>query len=283
LNNKILRISQFIIAIPLFIIFILYLPQANHLAIVIIGVIANLLATLELSEFLGLRKNKLYRFFSVINGLFFPVGSYLLISGYISTTLLMSCVLILLGIYFGSEIFSGSEHNFKHSLNSISKIVFALFYPGFFMAMIFLILSMPSGSELLLLMVSMVYLNDSFAWFSGMLLGKNNRGLIKVSPNKSLAGFIGGIAASVFAVLVSHLIMPELINGNILQLIIFGIIIGITVITGDLFESVVKRSANIKDSGTYMMGRGGMLDSIDSLVFAGAFFSILYRLVFLGV
>ena len=113
-----------------------------------------------------------------------------------------------------------------------------------------------------------------------MLFGKNNRGYIKASPNKSIAGFIGGIAGSILSGLLGIYIWPEIFIGSILKIIILGIIVAIAAIAGDLAESVFKRSAGWKDSGRVIPGRGGILDSIDSILMAAPVFYIFTILFF---
>ena len=96
-----------------------------------------------------------------------------------------------------------------------------------------------------------VFICDSLAWFFGMLFGKNNRGRVACSPNKSIAGFIGGYAGSIAAGIVAHLLWTDIFTGSILKGIALGFAVATAGITGDLIESVFKRSAGVKHySGT---------------------------------
>ena len=97
-----------------------------------------------------------------------------------------------------------------------------------------------------------------------------------ISPNKSLAGFISGILFSVCTSIVFYILLPELFKVNILIIILFGILIGATTVIGDLIESVLKRAMNVKDSGVIMMGRGGILDSVDSVLISAPVFFFIY-------
>jgi phosphatidate cytidylyltransferase len=124
-----------------------------------------------------------------------------------------------------------------------------------------------------------VIVNDSFAWFFGVLFGKNNRGFVKISPNKSIAGFAGGI-------LVSTAVGGALQYFGVLQLapsahaplagLVTGFLCALAATLGDLAESALKRSAAVKDSGTLFPGRGGVLDSLDSIAMAAPVFYLLY-------
>jgi phosphatidate cytidylyltransferase len=113
-----------------------------------------------------------------------------------------------------------------------------------------------------------------------MTLGKGNRGFIKVSPNKSIIGFIGGIFGSILIALLTQYFFPEILPGPYYKGVILGFVVSIFAITGDLVESLLKRSADCKDSGNVIMGRGGILDSIDSLLFVAPVFYIMLEIIF---
>lgn len=115
-------------------------------------------------------------------------------------------------------------------------------------------------------------MNDSGAWLLGVLFGKNNRGVVKVSMNKSAMGFFGGVLGTFLFMGIARYVIPELNSMPIYIYIILSAILALVTITGDLVESAIKRSAKIKDSGTAIMGRGGLLDSIDSLLLVAPIF-----------
>jgi phosphatidate cytidylyltransferase len=100
-----------------------------------------------------------------------------------------------------------------------------------------------------------------------------------VSPNKSLAGFIGGILSSVAigVMWVSFVpAMKELFTP--FEGVLIGVVVSMASNIGDLIESALKRGAKVKDSGTIIMGRGGIMDSIDSLLISAPFFLVLIQL-----
>jgi phosphatidate cytidylyltransferase len=129
------------------------------------------------------------------------------------------------------------------------------------------------------------YLNDAAAWAAGLFLGKGNRGIIPASPNKSAAGFAGGLLASVVIGAGASCLIPEIFSSPRMPSLpagaILGLMTGAAATLGDLGESVLKRSAGLKDSGFIIPGRGGILDSIDSLAAAAPVYYILYRLLFM--
>lgn len=128
----------------------------------------------------------------------------------------------------------------------------------------------------------LVWCADSGAYFVGRKLGKRKLAP-NVSPNKSIEGLIGGIiTASLVAVGVGFGLKLDTV-----ALVAFLGLSGLTVLAsvlGDLFESMLKRRAGIKDSGTILPGHGGVLDRIDSLLSATPVFALgVLVLVYLGV
>jgi len=120
-----------------------------------------------------------------------------------------------------------------------------------------------------------VWAGDIFAFSSGSLFGKHKL-YPKISPKKSYEGLIGGILGSILiASVFSLLFLPHLPLGSC---VLLAIGIGILGQVGDFTESMLKRSARVKDSGDLIPGHGGMLDRIDSFLFSSPFlyYSLLY-------
>ena len=131
----------------------------------------------------------------------------------------------------------------------------------------------------LFLLFLLVFGNDVFAYVFGMSFGKSNRNIVEVSPNKSMAGFIGGsVSAVILAILFVRFVPSMHALFTWWEAFIIGLISSFASIIGDLIESTFKRGAGKKDSGTIMMGRGGLLDSIDSLLITAPFYMFLTTL-----
>ncbi|TNE31473.1 MAG: phosphatidate cytidylyltransferase [Bacteroidetes bacterium] len=119
-------------------------------------------------------------------------------------------------------------------------------------------------ATLLLGLFVMIWTNDTFAYLVGKSIGKH-RLHERLSPKKSVEGFVGGMA---FAILAGYLFHVYTITEYTLSdWIFFGLISSIGGTMGDLFESALKRSAKVKDSGKFIPGHGGLLDRIDSFLF----------------
>lgn len=120
------------------------------------------------------------------------------------------------------------------------------------------------GGHLLLLLFVIIWANDIFAYAAGKTLGRHKLAP-QVSPNKTVEGAVAGLVFGVIAaVIYAHFFLPDLAPSNAALL---GTVVGFFGQIGDLCQSLLKRSANVKDSGNILPGHGGMLDRIDSLLF----------------
>ena len=122
---------------------------------------------------------------------------------------------------------------------------------------------------------------DSGAWFFGILFGKSTRGVFAASPNKSIVGFIGGIVTSIECGILFKFIFPGVFYGSFWKIVIVSSTTAVAAIIGDLIESVFKRSCDVKDSGTLIPGRGGLLDCIDSLLLGAPIYYIGIHILYL--
>lgn len=127
-------------------------------------------------------------------------------------------------------------------------------------------LYLQAGAPVVLAMFLMIWLNDTGAFVVGSLIGRT-RLFVRLSPKKSWEGFIGGMLFSVgSAFLIKYCFGEFATQLSLVQLCIMGATVSIAATWGDLFESMLKRAANVKDSGHLLPGHGGILDRIDSLL-----------------
>ncbi len=123
----------------------------------------------------------------------------------------------------------------------------------------------PNGIALLVLMLLLVILADTGAYFVGRAIGRHKLAF-KVSPGKTIEGAIGGIIASIAGGLILRTWLVA--TWSIGTMIFFAAMVAILAIIGDLANSAFKRVAGVKDSGWIFPGHGGLLDRTCSLVFA---------------
>lgn len=122
------------------------------------------------------------------------------------------------------------------------------------------------GAGFVLLMFVLIWLNDTGAFLVGCTLGRH-RLFPRISPKKSWEGFFGGMAFCIAASVAAKLIFPEyFFICSMPAMVGFGIVVCVFATWGDLIESLIKRTAGVKDSGKLLPGHGGILDRIDSLL-----------------
>jgi phosphatidate cytidylyltransferase len=146
----------------------------------------------------------------------------------------------------------------------------------------FLYLSIPSALFVnlrdisiyhVIYVIAITWTNDIFAFFIGKFFGRHKLA-VNISPNKTIEGLLGGI---IFSVMLS-ILFSILFKFSMLKYIFFSIILSISGTIGDLVESVIKREANVKDSGYFLPGHGGFLDRVDSLILNIPIYFILIHL-----
>ena len=124
-----------------------------------------------------------------------------------------------------------------------------------------------TGKYFLLYFILVTKFSDMGAYSVGSLIGRHKM-IPRISPGKTWEGFAGAIVVSTAASLVFvHFFGDKMAGMNFLHATILGIVLSVTAVIGDLIESLFKREAGVKDSGTLFPGIGGILDLLDSLLF----------------
>ena len=123
---------------------------------------------------------------------------------------------------------------------------------------------MDEGLKLILLLLAVIWLGDTGAYFTGRAIGRHKL-IPVVSPGKTIEGSVGGLIWGMGgAVAVKYIFNLDLLS--LPHLISLSLVMGITGQIGDLTESIMKRNAGIKDSGNLIPGHGGMFDRCDSMI-----------------
>ena len=140
-----------------------------------------------------------------------------------------------------------------------------------------------AGQFYLLYLLVVTKFSDMGAYVTGSLIGKHKL-VPHISPAKTWEGFFGALAFSLIASIGLWMLLPEKLSLlNMEHCIVLGLSLGFAAIVGDLGESLVKRSADVKDSGSFLPGIGGSLDLIDSLLFTAPLLYFYLRLIVLPV
>lgn len=278
-SNTKARLLLFFIGIPLFAVVILFVPFAHYLVLAILILAVQYVSSLEMRKMLPaagladpgvwtsalglLQTGLVYTLCALDRGPEIAAQALLL-----SFSVLLSALFVPLG-------FSKKE-SFPGLLKTAGAIALTHVYTALLPSLLMLIASgFPEARSAIIAFAMLTFGNDSLAWLFGKYLGRR-RNIVEVSPNKSLAGFVGGSLGSVAAAFIALGplgVLQDATAGRYAALSVgLGLGMALFVITGDLFESAIKRAAGAKDSGFIVPGRGGVLDSFDSLYFSAPFF-----------
>lgn len=203
-----------------------------------------------------------YKYFGMIVGILIPVSLLLRFESTKSWELLF----IVLGLFF-LILMQFKRRESSGVIVDISATIFGIFYVSWFFSFLIKIRYLPGGLGLLATVLLITKLGDIGAYLIGVRFGKTPL-IPRISPKKSIEGSAGGLLFSVLGALVSS----AFLSFNWLHLVILGILLGSLGQMGDLSESLIKRDCRVKDSGVIFPGIGGVLDSIDSLLFTAPAF-----------
>lgn len=197
---------------------------------------------------------------------FFPIGIPLLIGGLIWLWILLSLI-----AYQVNDNALGFRYPLVRALGGIFVLVSA------WVALLVLRSEALFGPAWLVYVLCIIWSADVGAYFSGRLWG-NKSFFPKVSPNKTLAGFWGGMLLALIVIVIGGLLM-HLNWQSLLWVMGLGIMTAVFSVIGDLGISLMKRISNKKDSGSIIPGHGGVLDRLDSITAATVIFVLLASLI----
>jgi phosphatidate cytidylyltransferase len=255
MRNLFKRIFSGIVYILIFISAILFSKESYIVLIALFG----FLCIWEFSKMVALKNYAAY--------LFFPFLLFLLMKrqeSFATTIVLIITLLSSSSLIY--QLFTNKEIKFT---NERSKLGVTIRYVIFSMCFLILLPFYENSfhPSLMIGILSIIWVNDSFAFLIGKNFGKNKL-FPSVSPKKTVEGLLGGL---VFSLLAGLFISKINLDFSLLNWLIIAVIVSLIGTIGDLVESKFKRQANIKDSGNIMPGHGGILDRLDSLLFAAPF------------
>ena len=178
-------------------------------------------------------------------------------------------------VVFVAELYRKSSTPFQNIAITLLAVCYVAIPFSFYFALGFMSASFSFILPLSLLLL--IWANDSGAYVLGVTLGKNKL-FERHSPKKSWEGFIGGI---LIAGLAGWILSRYVYTISPIHWLALAVLVGVAGTLGDLVESMLKRSLNIKDSGSFLPGHGGLLDRFDSLIFAAPLMYI-YLIYFAG-
>ena len=280
------RLLLFSLGLPIIVAIIILLPHYNHLVINVLVVVFSALGAAEMTVLLAPKKLTISIPEAAILGASIPAAMTLVVSFGFVDMLVPGIITTAVSWLLISRIISTGTV-LENTINHLASGFTVLLYPGILMAWIIGMGNWENSSYIILTFFCMVFAGDSAAWAAGKMFGKNNRGLFPASPKKSIAGFIGGLIAPTLIGMGAvfqwpQAFMPdERFFSTLPAGCILGLLTGIAAALGDLGESTIKRSSGIKESGSIIPGRGGVLDSIDSVSFAAPIFYLFFRFLFI--
>ncbi len=174
---------------------------------------------------------------------------------------------LLLLVVLGSRLISGRALN--SSLSDSGILSLGVLYVGFTLGHLPLTRALNDGSALIFFLLLVTWLGDTGAYAAGKTLGRHKLAPT-ISPNKTVEGLIGGLLLAVLGAYAAKLTFLPMMTP--VDCLVLGLGLGAVGALGDLVESAMKRSAGVKDAGHLLVGHGGFLDRLDSLLFTAPAF-----------
>lgn len=248
------RLATAIIVLPLLILFFLKASHAFFTAFILF------LIFLGLCEFyrMALPERRLEGWIAAVAGTFLPLA-YAAPLPFIMPLGLTSLVLCF------SLLFLFRIKDVRRAAGEIALVFMGFLYVPLLLGHLILLHDRPAGVQWIFLIMVIVMAGDSAAYYVGSSLGRTKLYPI-VSPNKSVEGALGGLVGSVVGALIAKFTFFPLLM--VTDCVVTALLLGVLGQLGDLFESLLKRSCGVKDSGTIVPGHGGILDRLDSILFA---------------
>lgn len=240
-------------------------------------ILLSMISSLALYEFysiLKVKENKILTGTGIISGLFVMSLVFLIHQEYMDEKYLILVIFPVVGIWI-SSIFIPGKNTVISSLKAISGLIYIVLPVSLIPFLTQNSLTGNYNPRIFVGTLFIIWIYDSAAYVFGILLGKHKMAP-RISPKKSWEGFIFGSASAI----ILALFIPKYFK--ILDLtdwLILAVLIVLSSTAGDLFESLIKREADIKDSGKFLPGHGGILDRFDS-VFMAVPFVFLYIYIF---
>lgn len=226
------------------------------------SLVVILLIAGALNEFYGLIEKKgifIYKYFGILVGILIPLSIHFRFEANEGWELLF--ILISTLIFFSLQFIRKDS---SQAIVGISTTLFGIIYISWFFSFLIRIRFLPYGTLFAAFLLLVTKMGDVGAYLVGKTFGKHTL-IPRISPKKTLEGSLGGFIFSLLAAGISKLYLPFI---PLTHLLVMGALLGFLAQLGDLCESLIKRDCQVKDSGDHLPGLGGILDVVDSVIFA---------------
>jgi phosphatidate cytidylyltransferase len=268
------------VALPILGVFVFVVPQRTHLAFAILVAAVSVIGALEVRGLFEARGVPTSRWLAPALAGTLPILSWLEVSGLLPVPALeLAGTAVAVGVILVRAIVFQRVATLPGILAFASSSLMTLLYPAFLLAWLPRLAALARPGMTIAWMLCVVFGDDMLAYFVGSLLGKSNRLGLVVSPQKSAVGFAGGLAGAVIAAVLFSWASGGFPAAGLGPALGVAVAVGAAAIIGDLAESGLKRSAGVKDSGVVIPGRGGVLDSVDSIALAAPVYYLLVRVL----
>ncbi len=222
--------------------------------------VITILGMTEMHQMIKVNGTNPSYFLTLLSGSFVYVSAFLVSSGISHTKLFYLFIPVALSVFI-AELFRKQEKPFQNIASTFIIVLmvavpFALLHKIAFMNGYY-------NFRTPLIIFVLVWLNDTGAYLFGVSIGRHKM-FPRISPKKSWEGTIGGLLVTLLGAGEVYILWPAL---SLPQWLVFGALVSVFAVFGDLSESMLKRSFNVKDSGTLLPGHGGVLDRFDSILF----------------
>ncbi len=249
------RVLVTVVFVPLFYILVKYFSPLPFFILLAAGI---MIGQYEFYRFFYRERINVSIALGIICGFLLAISFYAS-NSHTSPTISVSIILILVLV---AHLFT--VKNIESALTDVSITFFGIFYIGWLMGHIILLRGMENGQSLIFFLFLVTWAGDAGAYYTGSYFGKHRLSYV-ISPKKTYEGAAGCFAFSILMAFIAKYWFFSHLTVN--DTIILGISFGIISQLGDFSESLLKRSAGVKDSSFLIPAHGGILDRIDSLLF----------------
>ncbi len=205
------------------------------------------------------------KFIGIVSGIILFAASFFYARGLVTSEVFLIFIPLFVALFIG-QLYSFDRYSFRAGAYTLTGVIYIALPFSLCNGLVF---GVQNGQieytpDILLGFFILLWTNDTFAYLTGMLLGRH-RLFERISPKKSWEGFFGGLICTVAASLLIAELFPVLPNYHWAAIAAIIVVFGVY---GDLFESLLKRNLRIKDSGRFLPGHGGILDRFDSVLLA---------------